>query len=111
MAIAAVGAIASCADCFYAISGHVVECGTTVPVSGATITVRIDDGLHNGVYAKTFTTTDTGDFVVTNDATEVCGTAQTLTFTKNGFAPLSTQVTGAADAPPIDLCMARASGP
>ena len=88
-----------------------VECGTAVPVVGATIAIRIDQGLHEGVYPKTFTTTDTGDFVVTNDASEACGAVQTLTITKDGFLPLSTQVTGAADAPPIGLCMNRPSSP
>lgn len=105
------GTMASCADCLFSIRGRVVECGTTVPVGGATISVRIDEGFHEGLYPKTFTTSATGDFKVTNDGTEACGAIQTLTITKAGFVPLSTQVTGDADAQPIELCMTRTASP
>ncbi len=103
----AMGAMWSCADCFFSIKGRVVECGTTTPIAQASISVRTDKGIHEGTYPKTFATDESGDFEVTNDATEVCGAVQTLTFTKDGFAPMSTQVTGAADSAPIELCMTR----
>jgi hypothetical protein len=111
VAIVAVGLVPSCADCFFSIRGHVVECGTTSPIPNVIITVNADSGLHEGPYPGTFTTGNTGDFVVTNGSSEACGAVQTLTFTKEGFSPLALQVTGEADAPPIDLCMTRMPSP
>jgi hypothetical protein len=105
LAIVATAIAAGCADCFYVIRGRIVQCGTTDAIEGATITVRIDEGYHPGVYGKQFTTTSKGEFAVDNDGTEACGAVQTLTFTKLGFAPLSTQVRGEAKAPALSLCM------
>ena len=96
-AIAAAATIWSCADCFFSIRGHLVECGTTTPIAGASIAQRIDDGFHKGTFAKTFTTGAGGEFDVGNDATEACGALVTLTLTKDGYRPLSMQFKGRAN--------------
>ena len=61
------------------------------------------------MYAQTFTTDAAGNFGVDFDGTEACGAVATLTFTKGGFTPLTTQVTGAANPPPLEVCMTRTS--
>lgn len=105
IAIVVAGLSAACADCFPEIPGRVVECGTAVPVAGAAISVTIDMGFHEGAYARTFTTDASGNFGVDFGGTESCGAVVTLAFTKSGFTPLMTQVTGAADPPPLEICM------
>lgn len=104
-AIAATATIASCADCFFSIRGRMVECGTATPIAGAAIVQRIDDGLHNGPYKQTFTTDADGAFDVGNGGTEACGALVTLTFTKDGYTPLSVQFEGKANSPPHGVCM------
>ena len=39
-------AVGACTDCFFRVQGHLVDCTTNVPRSGATIIVHIDQGMH-----------------------------------------------------------------
>jgi hypothetical protein len=60
--------LSSCADCFFDMEGHLVECGMTTPVPGASVSVHIDDGLHGArTLATTFTSDTAGLFKVTTN--------------------------------------------
>jgi len=99
--------LTSCADCFFTMKGHVVECGTTTPVPGATVSVHIDDGIHGmRTLPTTSTTDDDGVFKVTTDGTEVCSATATLTLTKDGFDPLQKPFQGAPKND-TELCLTR----
>ena len=99
--------LASCADCFFTMKGHLVECGTTTPVSEASVSVHIDDGLHGArTLATTFTSDGAGMFKVTTDGTEVCSATATLTITKEGLMQLQQQFKGAPKTT-AELCMTR----
>ena len=99
----------SCADCFFTMAGHLVECGTTTPVPGASVSVHIDEGLHGArTLATTFTSDDAGMFKVTTDGTEVCSATATLTITKQGFVQLQQQFKGAPKTS-AELCMTRSA--
>jgi len=99
---------ASCADCFFTMRGHVVECGTSAPVAGASVSVRIDEGI-NGPRAleTTFTTDQAGMFKISTDGSEVCSATATLTITKDGFTQLQQQFRGAPNTT-AELCLTRA---
>lgn len=99
--------LASCADCFFTMNGHLVECGTATPVSGASISVHIDEGLHGArTLATTFTSDTVGVFKVTTDGTETCSATATLTISKDGFVPLQQQFRGAPKTT-AELCLTR----
>ncbi len=106
--------LTSCADCFFNLKGHVVECGTTTPVPGARISVHIDDGIHGmRTLATTFTTDAAGAFKVSTDGSEVCSATATLTVTKDGFDLLQKQFQGVPKSD-AEVCMTRrgpATGP
>ena len=99
--------LTSCSDCFFELEGDVVECGTTTPVPGATVSVHIDNGIHGmRTLPTTFTTDDDGVFKVTTDGSEVCSATATLTLTKDGFDPLQKQFQGVPKTD-AELCMTR----
>jgi len=99
--------LASCADCVFTMKGHVVECGTTTPVSGASISVHIDAGLHGArTLAMTFTSDAAGMFNVNTNGTELCDSTATLTVTKDGFMQLQQQFKGVPKMT-AELCMTR----
>jgi len=100
--------LASCADCFFDMKGHLVECGTPTPVNGATVSVHIDEGGFHGARTlpMTFTSNDAGIFQVFTNGTETCGATATLTINKEGFMQLQQQFKGAPDAT-VELCMTR----
>jgi hypothetical protein len=101
--------LASCGDCFFTMKGRLVECGTTAPVPGATISVHIDDGIHGArTLMTTFTSDDAGGFKVTTGGSEVCSATATLTITREGFMPLQQQFKGAPKAT-AELCMTRSA--
>lgn len=99
--------LGSCADCFFTMRGHVVECGTSTPVSEATVSVHIDDGFHGQRTLKnTFTTDGAGIFEVETHGTEICTATATLTITKAGFMQLQQQFKGATKPKPtVEMCM------
>lgn len=111
VALGCAGALlASCADCFFTMNGHLVECGTTAPVSGAAVSVHIDDGIHGArTLTTTFTSDDAGMFKVTTGGTEVCSATATLTISKDGFMQLQHQFKGAPTTS-AELCMTRSGG-
>jgi len=102
--------MASCTDCFFTLKGHLVECGTTTPVPGASVSVHIDEGLHGPrTLATTFTSDDAGVFTVTTEGSEVCSATATLTITRPGFMQLQRQFEGARTS--VELCMTRSAPP
>jgi hypothetical protein len=103
------GLLAACADCFFTMRGHLVECGTTMPVPEAAISVHIDEGLHGArTLTRTFTTDGAGSFKVSTDGTELCDSTATLTITKQGFDQLQKQFKGLPKTDP-ELCMTRSA--
>lgn len=100
----------SCADCFLDIRGRLVECGTATPIADASITVVIEQGLHNGPFPGVFATDSAGSFRIQSKGTEHCSSWATLNFQKAGFTPLSVQYKGSPKAP-VELCMTKATGP
>jgi hypothetical protein len=105
-----VSVCASCADCFFTMRGHVVECGTSVPVAGASVSVRIDEGIHGPrTLGTTFTTDQAGMFKISTDGSEVCSATATLTITKDGFMQLQQQFEGAPNTT-AELCLTHAQG-
>jgi hypothetical protein len=94
-------AISSCADCFFHLQGHLVDCTTNAPLSGATISVHIDQGLHGPrTLPATFTSDAAGLFKVDTGGTEVCDATATLTFQKDGYTTAEAQFNGA---PKVDV--------
>ena len=88
-------AVGSCADCFFHLQGHLVDCATNAPLSGAAITVHVDQGTHGArTLSTTFTTDASGLFKVDTDGTESCGAWVTLTFQKDGYTPADVQFQG-----------------
>lgn len=97
--------VLSCADCFFTMKGHLVECGTSTPVPGAIVSVHIDDGIHGArTLAPTFTTDGAGMFKVTTNGTEICSATATLTISKQGFLQLQQQFKGVPKTS-AELCM------
>jgi hypothetical protein len=110
--IACVGLfLPSCADCFFEVDGKLTDCSTNAPVAGATITVRIENGLHGQrTLPATFVTDSAGAFMVHSDGTETCGTLATLMFRKDGYSPLDTQVEGGPSTH-LEVCMSPVASP
>lgn len=108
MALAGLWALlGSCADCFFIMRGHLVECGTTTPIPAASVSVHIDSGLHgNYEYATTFMSDDMGVFKVSTDGTEMCSATATLSIRKDGFIELDQTFKGAPKLR-VELCMTR----
>jgi hypothetical protein len=101
--------LSSCADCFLDIRGRLVECETSTPIAGATITIVIEQGLHDGPLPGNFATDSTGSFKIQSHGSEHCSSWATLAFQKAGFDPLSVQFKGSPKAP-AELCMTRSVG-
>ncbi len=98
-------------DCFLVVKGRVLECGTTTPVAGATISTRIDRGIHGKrTLSDTFSTDNKGSFEVHTDGSEPCSSWATLTFEKPGFESLSMQFKGSTKTP-AEVCLTRAASP
>jgi hypothetical protein len=95
--------LSSC-DCFWEASGHVTACGTIAPVTGATVSCRVDKGVVGGpVDCTTVYTTDaTGNFHIFGG--EPCHSWVTITIQKPGFDTLQKQVQGRPEAP-LQLCL------
>lgn len=88
-------ALGSCSDCFFRVQGHLVDCATSAPLSGAAITAHVDQGMHGPrTLPTTFTSDVAGLFKVTTDGTETCDATVTLTFQKDGYTPAETQFKG-----------------
>ena len=89
--------------------GHLVECGTSTPVAGASISVHIDKGTDGPrTLEKTFVTDQAGTFNVSTNGTEYCSATATLTITKQGFDQLQKQFKGLPKTDP-ELCMTRSA--
>lgn len=70
-------------DCFFRVEGHVLDCATSAPLAGATISVHIDQGIHGPrTLPATFTSDAAGRFKVTTDGSETCDATATLGFRK-----------------------------
>jgi hypothetical protein len=112
LAVVAAGPLlAACADCFFQVEGKLVDCGTMAPLSAASITVHIDQGMHSPhTLATTFTTDGGGNFHADADATEDCGAVATLMFRKDGYSPLDMQFDGTPKHP-VTVCMTPAPTP
>ena len=103
------GVLAACADCFFTMRGHLVECGTSTPVPGASISVHIDERSREArTLEKTFVTDEAGTFNVSTNGTEYCSATATLTITKQGFDQLQKQFKGVPKTDP-ELCMTRSA--
>ena len=108
-ALISVSALLTACDCFFDVSGHLFECGTTTPIAGATITLKVDKGFNTGLVVPNAGTTDAqGRFRVGEN--ESCGSTVTLTFEKDGFMPLERQFPGAPKND-VELCMMPAAAP
>jgi hypothetical protein len=112
LVVAAAGfVLGACADCFFQVGGTVTDCSTMLPLAGATLTVRIDDGLHGArALPGTFTTDAAGTYRVPSDGTEICTATATLMFRRNGYAPLDVPIQGKRD-DRVDACMKPVAGP
>jgi hypothetical protein len=98
-------------DCFFDVRGRVVECGTAVPVAGATIDLMIDRGFQDrqASYPNAGTTDATGRFSV--GANEPCESWGTLTFKKDGFVTLVPPQFKRSPKNDVELCMTRVAAP
>ncbi|MES1165656.1 MAG: hypothetical protein ABUR63_07865 [Verrucomicrobiota bacterium] len=104
-------ALGSCTDCFFRVQGHLVDCATSVPLSGATITAHVDQGMHGArTLPTTFTSDAAGLFKVTTDGTETCDVTVTVTFQKDGYTPAETQFKGAPKSD-VQQCLTAAGAP
>ena len=80
-------------------------------MSGVTITVRIDQGLHGvRTLPATFSTDNAGLFKVNTDGTEHCSSWVTLMFRKDGYLPLDTQYQGAPKKQ-VEACLTPVAAP
>jgi hypothetical protein len=96
----------ACAEHFFYAEGTVTECGAQTPVSGAKITMKVDDGIHTGQILPEGSVTDAkGNFVVSTGR-ETASSWITLTFTADGFNQMQSQLKG-NPAAPVQLCMTR----
>jgi hypothetical protein len=86
-------------DCSLVLHGRLTECGNGGPISGATVSVHVDDGSREYWDDRTWMTAADGKFDVSLNA---CDAFITLMFEKPGFKALTTTP---SDQSP--LCMTR----
>jgi hypothetical protein len=80
------GILSGC-DTFFQVKGNLTECGTATPIAGAEVVVTTDPGAWEGPEAEATSTDENGYFFV--GLNKPMGEAATVSFSKDGFAPLS----------------------
>jgi hypothetical protein len=108
LGVAVVPACHLLGDHFFFAEGRVVECGTTTPIRGVTVSGHLDkddDGnAPRDLLEDTDVTDASGEFLF---ATAVEPEALiTLTFEHAGFTSVVTQLEGTPDGP-LEVCMMR----
>ncbi len=90
-------------DCFFMVSGRVVECGTTTPLQDVVIAVHVDRGVGGRQEDGVVINTDAaGHFAL--GANDPCESWVTLFFNKDGFNMFEQQFKGTPNGS-VEICL------
>jgi hypothetical protein len=98
--------VAAC-DCLFIVHGRVTDCVTHAAIADVSVDVHIDHGLDGRVESFPNRTSTDGDGKYNFDINDPCESAATLTFHRQGYAPLTPpQLQGRRNNdPPLDVCL------